>query len=168
MGRLYLYGLAGLALVVAWHLFAPVQLTFAPRLGQLLGTIESEWAKYRTPEIAAQIEALAEAEARVERLSFVTQRAAEVEAGIANRQATSTANTHFLQVIGANVADGICGVAVLGSMQGNPDAAQYMEFCELGDDIRRGMAGDYAEAMDGGRTSVMEDMMEAFRVGQGD
>lgn len=157
----------GASAAIVWSLFAPPEHSIPARLGKLLGSFEAEWMKAREDAAASQAEEIAAARARVERETYVTKKAADAEANVIQKQTQATSDSHWLQKwVGAPLADGICGLAVLGTMQGDKDVEKYLEFCSMGDGIRRGMAEDYADVLNDGRTTVMEDMTRAFREAQ--
>ena len=147
---------------VGWNILAPAQFTIFPVLGQKLGALESNWLIARTPAAEAQAQALAQAEAEVERLTVLNQRAVELEAQIAQRQITSTSNSHWVKNFGANVSDFMCGVGVLGQFSNTENSEKFLEFCAVADDLRRSMAQDYGQALNGARSTVMQDMNRAF------
>lgn len=152
----------GAVIFIAWNILAPANMTIFPVLGQKLGALESNWLIARTPAAEAQAHALAEAEAEVERLTVLNQRAVELEAKIAQRQITSTSNSHWVKNFGANVSDFMCGVGVLGQFSNSENSEDFLEFCAVADSLRRSMAQDYGQALNDARSTVMQDMNRSF------
>lgn len=154
--------LIGGAFIVGYNLVAPIEYTIPARLGRLLGEFEAQWTEARTEAVANQAQEIQEAEAEVQRKTMATARAIEAEADVMRRQVAATNSTHWLKSIGANIADGICGFGVLGAAVGTKDNEEFLAFCSVGDEVRRGMAEDYAETLNNSRSTIMEDMTRAF------
>lgn len=155
------------AVAVAWTLLAPPQYTLPAQLGRLLGEFETQWTNARKEAVAAQAEEIASANARVERETYVAKIATDAEASVIQQQVQDTSATHWAARIGANLADIGCGFGILGSVQGNEASEKYLALCGMSDGARRNMALNYGEALNQGRTNVMEDMKRTFQRAQG-
>lgn len=156
--------LAALALI--WSLFAPPEYGIPAQLGRHLGAFETEWIRAREQAAASQAKEIAEATAEVQRETYVTQKATDAEALVTQKQIQVVGETHFLHKWGAAAADVGCLLGHLGEVQGNQEAEKYKGLCGKSDDIRRAATEDYVDALEGNRTTVMEDMTRAFREAQ--
>lgn len=174
ISKLSRYAILGIAFFILWMLFAPVEWTPSTRIGLLLGTMEKSWIEARGDAQVAFAQNMAEAEAEVQRKTYAAQRATEVEADVDRRQVAAVSQTHFLQKLGANLADIGCGLGLIGEMVAPDDkdaadtgAADLRELCPVGDQLRSAMASDYEQALKAKRTDTMREMMDAFEGAHG-
>ena len=163
MKKLMLGGAAALAILVGTQLFMAPEDTLIARLGALGGQFEKEWVEARTESVAAQAEALREAEARARRRDLANQKALDLETKLLNTQIEKTRNATWAKEIGAIMADIGCGMSLFTGAQTPKEAEQQRMLCEAGDQLRRSIAKDFAEAIDGTRSEAMREFTEKFR-----